>query len=188
MGLKATISYEEIESSPTNAEARDVWSLPDESTHTNLPEEIDKTNHTTFISSQSEIESKAPYHRKFVVLPRNADIASSYKVLGKWHCYVTEIGDTSFKAIASDIQNASDDIVAEFEKSEIAEGDLPLLQEGAIFYWSIYFYQDAISGSHSRQSEILFRRFKSVDRTTISRARELAELIDENTAWSKPQA
>lgn len=186
MGLRATASYDETESLATNAEDRDIWSLPEKPDSSDSFDGGDKTNDTTFVSSQAEIESEAPYHRKFVVLPQSINLAASYKVLGKWHCYVTEIGDTSFKAIASDIQNAADDIAVEFEKSEVAPGDLSLLREGAIFYWSIY-YQDSISGSRSRQSEIVFRRLKNINQKSIDRARELAELIDADIGWSTTQ-
>ncbi|MGQ0465468.1 MAG: hypothetical protein ACT4QG_09120 [Sporichthyaceae bacterium] len=50
-----------------------------------------------------------------------------------------------------------EEAIVEFDLAEIAEGDRPLCEIGARFYWSIG-YTTAPGGSRSRTSRLHFRR------------------------------
>lgn len=78
-------------------------------------------------------------------------------VLQRWEGRVEYLTDGGFVATLKDLSGDGSDEEAEFALEETSPMDLPLIQEGAIFYWSIG-YRDSASGTRSRESVIRFRR------------------------------
>lgn len=89
--------------------------------------------------------------RRGMIIPRD-----NFKVLSKWRGEVTEVESTFFRANLFDEEIADKVKQAEIFIDEISVEDRPLIETGAIFYWTIGFW-DKPSG-RTRSSIILFRR------------------------------
>src|SRR5882672_1500921 len=68
--------------------------------------------------------------------------ASSVVSIQKWEGYVTEVQNGTFFARLTDVSGGGAEEEAEFAVSELSRDDLPLLEPGAGFYWSIGYQTD----------------------------------------------
>jgi hypothetical protein len=96
-------------------------------------------------------------------------------VLQKWLGYVERLQGEHFVAIVHDLtspQNPTEEI--EFDRTELSKSDLPLLTEGAAFYWSIG-YQDTEGGQRERVSMLRFARHPRLGDAETKHAFQLAE-------------
>lgn len=182
----ASVLDEDVVRSVTDPFERGVWRMPETEEERKQKPEVPTENGIMFISHQAPVMEEPYQPDKFVVIKNESTAKPAYQLLGKWHCYVTEIGPDTFKATGVDVMNSTDDLDVEFDKSEVAPGDLSLLHEGAIFYWSI-FYLDMPSGTRSRQSELYFRRYSNWDSKYIEHAKRMAGKLDARINWSKSE-
>lgn len=106
-----------------------------------------------------------------------------FTALQKWAGYVLEIRDETFTARLTDLKNREVEEEAEIYLAEVSEEDRPLLQPGAVFYWSIG-YRDDYSGQRHNEGFIRFRRLPVFSRKDIERARQEAEEIRQAFGWS----
>jgi hypothetical protein len=95
-----------------------------------------------------------------------------FSVIQKWEGKVLEVEDDMFLAELTTIKGEEDQLVAEIYLEEVDESDLPLLEPGAIFYWSIGYYKRP-SGT-IRASLIRFRRLPPWNQRQLQKAREEA--------------
>lgn len=110
-------------------------------------------------------------------------IRDRYIVLNKWEGKVTEVREDSFIALLLDQDSIhTTDEEAEFPIDEVPIPDRPLIEPGAIFYWSIG-YIDKISGQRMRVSDIRFRRLPVWSSEEIERAKKNAQRVRDLLNW-----
>jgi len=95
---------------------------------------------------------------------------------------VLEVKQDEFTARLTNLANAPDqydtfgDLEATFSVHDLSRDDVPLLREGAIFYWNIGYFDDQ-SGQRHRVDEIRFRRLPAWSQSQLTSARSEAEQI-----------
>lgn len=62
---------------------------------------------------------------------------TAVQIVQKWEGVVTEVGDNTFFADLVTISGEEGDMTAEIYIDKVHEEDRPLVEVGAIFYWSI---------------------------------------------------
>ena len=81
----------------------------------------------------------------------------SPQILQKWEGCVEEVKKETFSAKLYDLQDLqAPDYFCEIYLEEVSEADKELVQPGAVFYWHIFYKEQA--GQKSRESRIRFRR------------------------------
>jgi hypothetical protein len=78
-------------------------------------------------------------------------------ILNKWEGQVTKMKDDGFVASVYDMNKKDIVEIVEFDFNEVAEGDLNMAKEGALFYWYILNY-DTASAYRDTTSRVWFRR------------------------------
>lgn len=102
-------------------------------------------------------------------------VSGSFQLLQSWSGNITSINNDSFVSVIHDRTNPSNpDEEVTLDISEITSDDLPLLTEGAVFYWSIG-YADYPGRPRSRVSQIRFRRLPSWSQKEIDYSKEKAK-------------
>lgn len=90
-----------------------------------------------------------------------------FESLNKWEGFVTEVKEDYFCARIKDLTNdRSLEEYVEFSFSEVNEDDIKLINEGAIFYWTIGYHVSS-SGQKTRSSLIRFRRLPAWSKNAI---------------------
>lgn len=119
-----------------------------------------------------------------VIFPKKPVLAQDRFVsLQKWEGTVLEIEKNSFIARVTDLSpDSSVEEEAEFPLEEIAESDRPLLEKGAIFYWSIG-YLDTLTGQRLRTSALRFRRLPAWTAKELEAARTYTESQRKLLEW-----
>jgi hypothetical protein len=112
--------------------------------------------------------------------------------LAQWEGVVTSVDDDEFTAELKDLTDSTSPAeTATFSTSEISPGDLPLLEVGAIFYWTIG-YRTSAGGQKSRESWIRLRRLPTWTSRQLREARQRAEeykaFFDANDDKTRPTA
>lgn len=110
-----------------------------------------------------------------LVTPFSVPLKGKFTLLQFWEGRVIEVREFEFDAIITDKTNT--DFADEFvtiEKSEITPDDLPLLNNGSVFYWSVG-YLDYPGRGRSRESKIRFRRLKGWTSKEISEAKRIGK-------------
>lgn len=151
-----------------------------------MPESIEEKSFTndTFSNEESEPEtqSKALTHIRKTFKPSvRGRLPGHYELLQLWEGYVLSVSDNEFQARIIDKtipENPEEEVVLPIK--EVTEEDIKLLEEGAVFYWSIR-YVDRPGEGRSRDSLIRLRRLPSITRKEIeiakSEAKNLAALF-----------
>jgi len=106
--------------------------------------------------TQTEFPEHIVNHERFILLRQ-------------WEGYVEKLTDGGFTAHVSNMKDAGEVLEVEFDVDEILESDRELIEEGAVFYWSIG-YHDKPSG-RNRVSDIKFRRLPVWAQPAIDEAR-----------------
>lgn len=119
---------------------------------------------------QKEGNGKAPV---FVDWPV---IQNRFIELQKWEGTVIQVFKESYTARLIDLTEERPDEEAEFSFDEIHDEDIPLVEPGAIFYWSIGY--PVIRGQRFRASVIRFRRLPKWSEEEIITAAEEAEYLE----------
>ena len=102
----------------------------------------------------------------------------------EWEGYVTDIQKDTFEAELVDLtkKNLHTQERAVFEKSELSVDALELLENGAIFRWSIG-YVTKPGGTKQRVSQIVFRRLPAWRQADLQQAKEVAKTIQGSIRW-----
>lgn len=115
--------------------------------------------------------------QRMVVAPVSIPVASlpqaEFDALQKWEGHVVSVSESEFTATLIDLTRPGVEEEAVLDLTELSEDDLPLVQPGAVFYWSVG-YRVEQSGERSRSSVIWFRRLPAWTEKDIERARRRA--------------
>ena len=104
-------------------------------------------------------------------------VTGSFQLLQSWAGNVISIESDSFVAVVHDRTNPNNpDGEVTLDIKEVTSDDLPLLAEGAVFYWSIG-YADFPGRPRLRISEIRFRRLPSWSQKEIDSSKEKAKRL-----------
>jgi hypothetical protein len=112
----------------------------------------------------------------FRLVPEPVKSGDRFRLLQKFEAVVVERLEDSFIARFSDPSRDGIEEEAEIAFGEISESDLPLVQPGAVFYWSIG-YERKSFGQVSRVSLIRFRRLPPLTDEEIEGARIRASML-----------
>ena len=113
-----------------------------------------------------------------VAPPRRAK-ARRLKILQQWEGVVRRVESDSFEAELRDLTNSSNPPeYAEIELGDITPADKPLLQVGAVLYWTIG-YETRESGQVLRISEMRVRRLPRWTRKALDLAKRKGEKLME---------
>ena len=124
------------------------------------------------LQSQDQVN---PRQDAFVRLPDLRLSPLKVIVLQRWIGRVVSVHDEKFVAITTDATNPRNPPEeVEFDLTEVSEGDLPLVAEGAMFYWSIG-YRDSPGGQRERVSSLRFVRSPRLSEPMVSRIFERAD-------------
>lgn len=109
--------------------------------------------------------------KKVQAIPRDSVNVSlegdTKRLLQQWECVVLSTDDETVHCEMHDLTNETNQIeFAELLWSEFNEYDKPLLQEGAVFYWSIGHLRKE-SGQVRRFSETRLRRMPKLSRSKV---------------------
>jgi hypothetical protein len=108
-----------------------------------------------------------------VVVPVSIPVPSlpqaEFDALQKWEGHVIAVRESEFTATLVDLTQPGVEEEVVLDLSELSEDDLPLVQPGAVFYWSVG-YRVEQSGERSRSSVIWFRRLPAWTEKDIEHA------------------
>lgn len=140
----------------------------------------EETSSIIRVIPSSEPEEKEA-SQKVVVSSKEVKNQSTSRVLNLWEGYVLKVGESDFLARLIDIKRKEQDHEAEFDIATVSECDRELLEEGAVFYWSIC-YQKSITGQITSTSDIRFRRRTNWSAAELQEAKqasaEIAKLLN----------
>lgn len=97
-----------------------------------------------------------------------------FRAMQKWEGYVNEVREDSFVAVLSPITGEGPDQEAEILIDDVSLDDRPLIEPGAIFYWSIGYRDEP---QRTRTSLIRFRRLPAWNQRDLEAARREASLL-----------
>lgn len=108
----------------------------------------------------------------------------SFNPIQEWEGYVVDIEKDSFTAQLVDITDLEHCVaeVAEFPILDLSDNDIPLLQPGAVFRWSLG-YTRSNSGVKRRVSQIVFRQLPKWTRSDIEKANSKANKFANTIVW-----
>jgi hypothetical protein len=136
------------------------------------PSEKCPTVDQILLQSQDQVN---PRQDAFVRLPDLRLSPLKVIVLQRWIGRVESVHHEQFVAVTTDATNPRNPPEeAEFDLTEVSEGDLPLVSEGAMFYWSIG-YRDSPGGQRERVSSLRFVRSPRLSEPTVNRIFERAD-------------
>lgn len=99
-----------------------------------------------------------------------------FVILQKWEAIVLTVSSDSFIARLINQTDSGPDQEAEFSTEEIDEPDHPLIQPGAVFYWTLG-YSDSPGGQRNRISSLRFRRLPAWNKKDIETAKAEARRL-----------
>lgn len=102
----------------------------------------------------------------------------AFLALQRWEGVVSECRGETFLARLTDLTSGGPNEEVELLLDDIPHEDLPLVEPGAVFYWSIG-YRDEATGQRSRVSTLRFRRLPVWSASELEAARERAEDVAE---------
>jgi hypothetical protein len=116
---------------------------------------------------------------KFPVL-QPMQIHQSIVSIQKWEGHVLQVLKNSFAARLADLTSPVAEEDAEFPLSKVSADDLPLVREGAVFYWSIVDHTDLTGRLHTI-STLRFRRLppwtpEEIQKASLE-AKKIAKLL-----------
>jgi len=108
-------------------------------------------------------------------VPPESEIKEFFRAIQKWEGFVLDVGSDTFRARLVSIVGEGPDQEAEIYLEEVDPDDRPLLQPGAVFYWTIG-YLDRPSG-RLRAAILRFRRLPAWSETELNAARNEAKKL-----------
>lgn len=118
-----------------------------------------------------------------VVMPAPKLALERFNALQQWEGVVIEVTESSFTARLKDSTHKTPAEEAEFELEDVPASDLPLVLEGAVFYWSIGYY-DTAGGQRLRSSSFRFRRLPVWSDRELGEAKDRAQATAELLDWN----
>lgn len=103
-----------------------------------------------------------------VLVPSGLSAQPRFIALQKWEGRVVSRTESTFGAVVVALRGVPTEEIVEFDLEEITPDDIPMVVEGAVFYWSIG-YREERSGERSRSSVIRFRRLPAWSQRDIER-------------------
>lgn len=126
-----------------------------------------------YIDSGS-IAEKIPEVPIKLIRPFNP-LKGRFKMLQQWVGRVVETRETEFSAIISDKTNPEkDDQYVVIDSEDITPDETSLIEPGAVFYWSVGFF-DYPGRGRSRESRIRFRRLKGPSKEDIALSKKIGK-------------
>lgn len=123
------------------------------------------------------------------VIPRTKSASAprdKFITLHKWQCFVEDIRREEGVFIGriqdGPARSNSDDHVMEFPFDDVAEDDLPLVREGAVFLWYVG-RAISVSGQTTRGSRVIFRRLPVWTDEDKEESRREAKRIAKRLRW-----
>ena len=111
--------------------------------------------------------------------PILASLKGSFKMLQQWEGRVVETYGSEFTAIITDKTNPEvEDQLVTVDTEDITPNDVTLIEPGAVFYWSIGFF-DYPGRGRSRESRIRFRRLMGPSKADIARSEKIGKRFAE---------
>lgn len=138
-----------------------------------------KSRYTSDPESTSDIYTVASqFENRIIRRPKPTISKGRFILLQQWEGAVLNIYEETFTALIYDQTNPQNDPEeVDLLLEEVSPQDRPLLQEGAIFYWSIG-YDDLSNGQRKRSSNIRFRRLPAWSKKDIDRIMEKASALN----------
>jgi hypothetical protein len=103
--------------------------------------------------------------------------------LQEWEGVVLEVSVEGFLARISDASGDHEDEEVELSSEEVSEIDRPLVEPGAIFYWTIGYRQRLPIGTRERVSRLRFRRLPAWTKRELEEARDRAAELARELDW-----
>ena len=159
------------------------YSIPDRLEHPTIegstPDEDDR--------SLTASDKKTP-DVPIKLVPILDTLKGSFKMLQQWEGRVVETRGSEFTAIITDKTNPDvEDQFVTVHTEDITPNEVSLIEPGAVFYWSIGFF-DYPGRGRSRESRIRFRRLMGPSKADIARSekigKEFAEFFKSNSTYS----
>jgi len=115
-------------------------------------------------------------------------LKGSFKMLQQWEGRVVGIGGSEFTAIITDKTNPDvEGQLVTVDTEDITPNEVSLIEPGAVFYWSIGFF-DYPGRGRSRESRIRFRRLMGPSKAEIARSEKIgkkfAKFFKSNSTYS----
>ena len=122
------------------------------------------------------------------LIPSLDPLKGSFKMLQQWEGRVVETRGSEFTAIITDKTNPDvEDQLVTVDTEDITPNEFSSIEPGAVFYWSIGFF-DFPGRGRSRESRIRFRRLMGPSKADIARSekigKKLAEFFKSNSTCS----
>lgn len=111
-----------------------------------------------------------------VSIPNPKRSQAEFDALQKWEGHVVSVGESEFTATLVDMTQRDIEEEAVLDLTELSEDDLPLVEPGAVFYWSVG-YRVEQSGERSRSSVIWFRRLPAWTQKDMERVQARAQAL-----------
>jgi hypothetical protein len=113
---------------------------------------------------------------RVIRLPGYSAPKQKFVPLSRREGVVLEVRDDEFDARLVDLDGSEGDLDATFATEELSPDDVSLLRVGAVFYWTIGYFDDQVR-RRSRVSDLRFRRLPSEDPEGIADAEAEADQI-----------
>jgi hypothetical protein len=122
------------------------------------------------------------------LIPFLDPLKGRFKMIQQWEGRVVETRGAEFTAIITDKTNPDfEDQFVTVDTEDITPNEVSLIEPGAVFYWSIGFF-DYPGRGRSRESRIRFRRLMGPSKADIARSemigKEFAEFFKSNSTCS----
>jgi len=109
------------------------------------------------------------------LIPILDPLKGSFKMLQQWEGRVVETRGSEFTAIITDKTKPDvEDQLVTVDTEDITPDEVSLVEPGAIFYWSIGFF-DYPGRGRSRESRIRFRRLMVPSKADIARSEQIGK-------------
>jgi len=113
----------------------------------------------------------------------------SMVTVSKWECVITQVDKDCFTAVVNQVlpiaqkdYSATRQDISEFYLEDVDSRDIPLIKEGAVFYWNIGYMTNA-SGQRINQSVVVFPRLPAWSQYVKERADKKADELALALGW-----
>jgi hypothetical protein len=148
-------------------------------------EDLNKLELLQYLPEAPSERSPARPVRRFGAFLRPASLlqeGARFLVAQKWEGAVTAVEGDYFIARLTDLTAGTAQEEVELPLEEVSDDDRPLVEVGAVFYWSIG-YDVARGGQRTRASRIRFRRLPAWTAKELAEAKERAKKLKEDLGW-----
>jgi hypothetical protein len=136
--------------------------------------------------SPTDVEANPWRDRSAAVVPPPAPVETPRGALiplQKWEGVVLAVREDTFVARIVDQAGEHPDEEIELPKDELSPFEEDLLEQGAVFYWTIGYRQRLPRGQRERVSLIRLRRLPAWSRAELASARDRAEELARDLGW-----